>query len=140
MTNVNCLKIWDPKMLFLVAELINKMIEQYQTTGVKYHFHPVSLISIKHLIHQHTTASNHCSPKQNMIKIWESIRFSNVMKLMNKIEKQYSNINSCLKYGFQITFFTQSKCWKLAIFKHMFVRIKIIDCSQSEIRIMSEKL
>ena len=34
-TNVSCLKIWDPKMLFLVAELINEMIEQYQTTGVK---------------------------------------------------------------------------------------------------------
>ena len=67
MTKVNCLKIWDPKMLFLVAELINKMIEQYQTTGVKYHFHPVSLISIKHLIHQHTTASKHCNPKQSMI-------------------------------------------------------------------------
>ena len=68
MTNINCLKIWDPKMLFLVAELKNKMIEQYQTTGVKYHFHPVSLISIKHLIHQHTTASRHCNPKQSMIK------------------------------------------------------------------------
>ena len=46
-------------MLFLVAELINEMIEQYQTTGVKYHFHPVNLISIKHLIHQPTIASKH---------------------------------------------------------------------------------
>ena len=106
MTNVNWLKIWDPKMLFLVAELINKMIEQYQTAGVKYHFHPVSLISIKDLIHQHTTASKHCNPKQSMIKIWESIRLSNVMKLMNKIEKQYSNKRSGVKYGFQLTFLT----------------------------------
>ena len=109
MTNVNYLKIWDPKMLFLVAELINKMIEQYQTAGVKYHFHPVSLISIKHLIHQHTTASKHCNPIQSMIKFWESIRFSNIMKLMNKIEKQYSNIKSCVKYGLQLTFLTQSQ-------------------------------
>ena len=69
MTNVNCLKIWDPKMLFLVAELINEMIEQYQTTGVKCYFHPVSLISIKHLIHQQTTASKQCNPKKSMIKI-----------------------------------------------------------------------
>ena len=59
MTNVDCIKIGDPKILFMVVALVNQnMIEKYQNAGVKYLFQPVGLISIKHLINQQTSAAH----------------------------------------------------------------------------------
>ena len=85
MTNVDCIKIGDPKILFMVVALVNQnMIEKYQKAGVKYHFQPVGF-DINQTSNQPT---NKCSAYKHLIPKKDQNVGINKVFLCDEIDEQ----------------------------------------------------